>query len=271
MRTTLVVRDSEESTFEPFCGTLPEEHARYAVCNKQVKVVPVSNVKLAATKVLVVNPEQMQALSRIFYSKSPLRMFTKLASVDGFVSTLDVIKKGDMTEVFMRVCVDRQFMKGVENASEMLKHDLSKVRRIPGSCLHLIKTLIDEGKIKTSDLPSNGKKLKDALSHVEEDAQKADTPENRIDFTPFEPAEGVRCLLSASKLATSTVDRKRKRDQQMAERDELSSLVKHVRLPNVNQIAYCFEGAESIDVVGSTVIVKYAEGVAEAAEDEDEE
>ena len=121
-KTQLTVRDTETSSvFEPYTGNVPSDNPSY-VCYKKKVIDASPAVKLAASKVLVVSPEQLAALGRIFHHKSPAKSFAKTAtSVDSFLATLDVLKYDGKFEVTMRACVDKSFLKGVVDSPAMLK------------------------------------------------------------------------------------------------------------------------------------------------------
>ena len=273
-KTQLVVRDTETSSaFEPYTGNVPSDNPSYVLYKKKVLDASPA-VKLAASKVLVVSPEQLAALGRIFHHKSPAKSFAKTAtSVDSFLATLDVLKYDGKFEVTMRACVDKSFLKGVVDSQEMLKGDLSKMRRLPAGCLVALRDLIETKDIDTTCLASGGKKLlKEALASVDENGDTDDAT-CRVDFSAFKVVEGKRNLPTAAKLAVSKVLAKRKREEVDANKDELSQMVKFTRLPS-GQVAFTFDSATSICVAGKTVVVdlpQVTEADEEAAEDEEEE
>lgn len=260
IKTTMVIRDTDKP-FEPSTGNLPESD-RYVWSNKRARVVPASIVKTSATRVLVVAPEQLAAINRLFASKAPEKVLAKYLEIDGILSCFDVLKDNGKLEVVLRACVDRRYMEGAENGAEMLTHDVARLRRLPAANLRQLAEFTKDADL--SELPSKGKYLRQALELVPDEGADESSAACRIDFSNFEAAEGIARFSSATKLAVGRIELKRKRDQLEAEKEELASMVKLTRLPD-GQVAFTFPCAKGISAVGNTAVVRFAEN----AEDEE--
>ena len=258
-KTTLVVRDTESTQFQPSVTELPSDINTVISYKKQQKAVSAA-VKLAATHALKLSPEQLSNMNRLFAQKNAGSVFGNYASLSGFASVIEVLRYDDHFEVCIRACADKSFLKDVEDAANMIKNDCSKLRRLPMSCLSIIKTKIEDKSLDLSMISSAGKKiLKDAMNQLPDDESgDLEDASCRIDFSAFAVVSGAKSLTSATKLAVTRTDLKRKRVMEDEQKNDLSRIVEHVRLPN-GMVAFCFKEAKTINVVGDAVMVEFKE------------
>jgi hypothetical protein len=244
---SILLRDTESTAFKPTLGTIPEGHVRYVVGDRRLRTVPETNIKCAATNVLVLDPSSLVLLCRMFEHRKPEQKFEKLR-VHNIAPALEVVTQDDHQEIVIRACVDKSFVSKDEYGVKMIKDDISRLRRLPFNVLALLKDeLLDE-----EDTPGE---LKKALKMIPEEA-----PDNelgakfRVEFSKFDIAKGAPRLLSAVKLAPTLTEVRSKRKRVQEEMEMLSKRVTVEELKN-GKLVFTFKSAQSIDYVNGTVIV----------------
>jgi hypothetical protein len=263
-KTTLVLRDSE-SAFTPSVTELPSDVGSRITFNRIARDVSPAS-KLTATHALALSPEQLAVMGRLFSQKNADKIFAKYVEVPDFAKTIEVLKYDQHVEICVRACADESFLNGVDDAAGMVKNDCAKLRRLPLSCLNVMKSKLDDKSLDVSVLtPAGRKELKSVLSDLPAEDGDVEGAICRIDFSAFAAAPGAKNAVSATKLVVTKADVKRKRVAEEGERDDMASLAKHVRLPN-GKVAFCFNGAKAIKVIDDTVIVEFADGEDTTAE-----
>jgi len=262
-KTTLVLRDSESTTFTPSIVELPSDVGSRITFNRIARDVS-SASKLSATHALALSPEQLAVMGRLFSQKNATTIFAKYTATPNFASCVEVLKYDGHFELCVRVCADDSFLNGVDDAAGMVKNDCAKLRRLPLSCLNVMKSRLDDKSLDLSMLtPAGRKEIKSALSDLPTEDGDVEGAICRIDFSAFAAAPGAKNAVSATRLVVSKADLKRKRVAEDDVKSELSTLVKHTRLAN-GVVALVADGASKITVVGTTILVEYPD--AEAAD-----
>jgi hypothetical protein len=270
-KTTLVLRDSESTTFTPSIVELPSDVGSRITFNRIARDVSPAS-KLTATHALALSPEQLAGMGRLFSQKNADKIFAKYAETSNFASCVEVLKYEGNFEVCIRACAARSFLGGVDDVDAMVLNDSSKLRRLPAACLAVLKSKLDEKSLDLSILtPAGRKELKAVLAELPAEDGDVEGAICRIDFSAFAAAPGSKNITSATRLVVSKADLKRKRVAEDDVKSELSTLVKHTRLAN-GVVALVADGASKITVVGTTILVEYpnteaAEAVEAAAED----